>query len=302
VLDIDATDDPTHGQQELSFFHSYYDQRVYHPLLVFDGEGQLATVMLRPGRAHASRGARRVLRRLILRIKRRFPRALVVVRGDSHFAMPRILDELERLERSVGGVDYLFGLAKNAVLVRRAEPALAVAREAAERSAATAQRFAAIDYAAGSWKRPRRVVIRAEHNLYWGTNPRFLVTSLDGFDPETLYRAYCERGQCENRIKDLKNALAADRLSCSRFLANAFRLLLHAVAYRLFHTLRLHLGRIDPALARAQLDTLRLRLLKVAAVVVRSSRRLWVRLPRSFPYALVFRFLAAALAPRPGPA
>ena len=137
-----------------------------------------------------------------------------------------------------------------------------------------------------------RVVLRAEHNTHWGANPRFLVTSLSAFDPETLYRAYCQRGDCENRIKDLKNALAADRLSCCRFTANAFRLLLHVVAYRLLHALRHRLGELGSPLARCQFDTLRLRLLKVAAVVQRSVRRITIRLPRSFPHAPLFRQLA----------
>jgi hypothetical protein len=293
VLDIDSTDDPTHGQQELSCFHGYFDQHMYHPLLVFDGDtGQLVTMMLRAGSAHASRGARRMLRRLIRRIKRRFPAAAIVVRGDSHFAMPRILEELERCDRQLGSVDYLLGLAKNPVLVRWAQPTLEQARELSERQNRSVQRFASGRYAAESWDRQRRVILRAEHSAYWGANPRFLITSLEEFDPETLYRAYCQRGDCENRIKDLKNALAADRLSCSRFNANAFRLLLHAVAYRLLHALRQRLGDLGSPLARCQFDTLRLRLLKVAAVVQRSVRRITVRLPRSFSQAQLFRQLA----------
>jgi hypothetical protein len=298
VLDIDATEDPTHGQQELSFFHGYYDQHIYHPLLVFDDSGQLVTAILRPGRTHASRGARRLLQRLIRRIKGRFPEAMVVVRGDSHFAMPRIMDALERLDRQLGGVDYLLGLAQNKVLVRLAEPTLARARELADSRAATVQCFGRFSYAAGSWRRQRHVVLRAEHNAYWGANPRFVITSITGFDPETLYRAYCQRGQCENYIKDFKNALAAGRLSCSRFTANFFRLLLHAVAYRLLHALRQQLSPW-PSLLRAQFDTLRLRLLKVAAVVSRSTRRILIRLPKSFPHAEVFRALATGPDPPP---
>jgi hypothetical protein len=301
VLDIDATEDLTHGQQELSFFHGYYDQRIYHPLLVFDGDsGQLVTALLRPGRTHASRGARRTLRRLIRRIKRRFPAASIVVRGDSHFAMPRILDELEKLDDQLGGVDYLVGLAQNQVLVRRAQPTLAQAREISARQACTVQRFAAFRYGAQSWTRQRRILLRAEYHTYWKDTPRFLVTSLEEFDPETLYRAYCQRGDCENRIKDFKNALAADRLSCSRFAANAFRLLLHAVAYRLLHALRHRLGTLGSSLARCQFDTLRLRLLKVAATVERSTRRITVRLPHSFPLAHIFRRLALLTTGPPG--
>lgn len=293
VLDIDATHDRTYGQQELAFFHGYFDQSIYHPLLVFDGDsGQLVTALLRPGRDHASRSARRTLRRLIRRIKRRFPHAQIAVRGDSHFAMPRILDELERLDHQLGGIDYLIGLAKNRALERRVEPALAEARSLSDRRGVSVERWAGFHYAARSWKRARRVVARAEYSSVWEDNPRFVVTSLEGFDPETLYRAYGQRGQCENWIKDLKNALAADRLSCSSFVANAFRLLLHAVAYRLLHALRERVDRTGSRLGRAQLDTLRLRLLKVAAIVHRSTRRIWIRLPHSFPYTELFRQVA----------
>lgn len=293
VLDIDATEDRTYGQQELAFFHGYFDQSIYHPLLVFDGDsGQLVTALLRPGRAHASHGARRTLRRLIRRIKRRFPQAQIAVRGDSHFAMPRILDELERLDRELGGIDYLLGLARNRALERRVEPALAAAQAEAENRGVNVERWVRFDYRARRWKCSRVVVARAEHSTVWGANPRFVITSLSGFDPETLYRAYSHRGQCENRIKDLKNALAADRLSCSRFVANAFRLLLHAAAYRLLHALRDRVAQVSSRLGRAQLDTLRLRLLKVAAIVQRSARRIWIRLPRGFPEAQIFRQVA----------
>lgn len=292
VLDIDSTDDPTHGQQELSFFHGYYDQHIYHPLMVFDGDsGQLITALLRPGRTHSGRGAAALLRRLIRRIKRRFPNAAVVVRGDSHFAMPKILKELERLDESYGGVDYLLGIARNAVLERLAVPLLDEAQEIAGRRGGTVQRFGSLRYAADSWPRARRVLLRAEYNEHWGSNPRFVVTSIEGFDPETLYRAYCHRGDCENRIKDLKNALAADRLSCSRFRANFFRLLLHSVAYRLLHELRRRLGQLGHRFARLQFDTLRLRLLKVAAWVRRSTRRIWIRLPHCFPHRELFHAL-----------
>jgi len=303
VLDIDSTDDPTHGQQELSFFHGYYDARIYHPLLIFDGDsGQLVTALLRPGRAHASRGAVLLLRRLIRRIKRRFPQAAVVVRGDSHFAGPKILKALERLDAKLGGVDYLLGFRRNAVLERKARALSIEAQEISERrGGSTVQRFGELPYRAKSWSQSRRVVVRAEHNEYWGTNPRFVITSIEGFDPETLYRAYCQRGDCENRIKDLKNALAADRLSCSRFCANFFRLLLHAIAYRLLHELRRRLGLLGHGFARLQFDTLRLRLLKVAAWVKRSTRRIWVRLPHCFPHKELFCALAQPIDPPPAP-
>ncbi|MDY7096480.1 MAG: IS1380 family transposase [Acidobacteriota bacterium] len=297
ILDIDSTHDPTHGRQQLAFFHGYFDDSIYHPLLVFDGDtGQLASVLLRPGRCHSSRGAEALLRRLIRKIRRRLPAARILVRGDSHFAMPRILRELERLDHRLGGIDYLLGLAKNQRLVRWSERSLQRARREAERTGKSARTFTVLRYRANSWKRLRRVIVRAEHNRYWGANPRFVVTSLQG-SAQRLYELYCQRGDCENRIKDLKNALAADRLSCHRFQANVFRLLLHAAAYRLLWTLRDRAARSSARLGRAQFDTLRLRLLKVAALVKPSRRRIWIRLPESFVEARLFAELATGLDP-----
>lgn len=295
VLDIDSTDDPTHGQQQFSLFHGFYDQHMYHPLLVFDGTtGQLVTAILRPGTVHAARGAAGVLRRLIVALKQRFPEVRVVVRGDSGFAMPRVMRMLEELDEQLGAIDYLLGLARNPVLQRRGEAVMAAANEQYAQGRPYVRHFGAFSYAAESWPHERHVVMKAEVSAK-GENPRFVVTSLQGFPPELLYDAYCERGQCENYIKDLKNALLADRLSCSTFWANFLRLLLHAAAYVLMHALRTEAGRQAPALATVQMDTLRLSLLKVAAQVTRSARRLWVRLPTSFPLAAVFMSLADSL-------
>ena len=296
ILDIDATDDETHGGQQLSFFHGYYDHHIYHPLLVFDGStGELITAILRPGNAHAGRGAARLLRRVIRAIKRRFPSAQVVVRGDAGFSLPAIMNELERLASELGDVDFLLGLAKNDVLLRLAEPVMEAARQEQRGSGGTVRHFSSFHYATKqTWPHPRRVVVKAEHSDK-GANPRFVVTSLDGVRPDWLYHAYIQRGASENWIKDLKNALAADRLSCCRFAANAFRLLLHSAAYVLMHSVRTHLAAHAPCLATAQFDTLRLRVLKVAAIVSQSARRILVRLPKVFPFAAAFRDLALTL-------
>jgi len=297
ILDIDTTDDPTHGQQQLTFFHGYYDQHMYHPLLIFDGEsGQLVTAVHRPGNAHAARGALGVLRRIIRALKRRFPAVQIVVRGDSGFAVPRVLEMLEALDQEVGGIAYVVGLAQNPVLLRKGATALATARDRFSCTRHAVQHFDSFPYAAESWPHERAVVMKAEVNEH-GENLRFVVTSLTGFAPALLYRAYCQRGQCENFIKDFKNAVQADRLSCCTFAANFFRLLEHAAAYVLLHALRTAVAPHAPALGRAQLDTLRLRLLKVAALVTQSTRRLLVRLPQAFPLAALFRTLAATLAP-----
>lgn len=306
ILDIDSTDDPTHGDQQLSFFHGFYDQHMFHPLLVFDAtSGELITALLRPGKAHGARGSISILTRLIRAIRARCPRAAIVVRGDSAFAMPRLLERLEQLNTELGDVDYVIGLVTNPRLLALAEPLRTSAAEQYADRRQFVRRFAWLSYAAASWPRERHVVLKVEHSSR-GENPRFVVTTLDGFPPELIYdAAYCPRGQSENFIKDLKNALGADRLSCHRFVANAFRLFLHAVAYRLMHALRGVVGKVAPVvapvgekhlrLATAQMDTLRLRLLKVAVSVTSSVRRVLVRLPRSFPLADAFFATARAL-------
>jgi hypothetical protein len=299
VLDIDSTDDETHGAQQLSFFHGYYDHYMYHPLLVFDGEtGQLITSRLRPGNTHASRQAAGMLARVIRRIKRRFPEAHILVRGDSGFCVPKVLRVLEVLDQRYGDVDYLLGIAKNKVLERLVEPAMDVAVEMYDTSRRKVRHFTEFTYAAGSWGHERLVIAKAEVTGL-GRNPRFVVTSLKGFPPELIYDAYCQRGQCENNIKDLKNALQADRLSCSSYTANFFRLLLHSAAYRLMYELRDRACKYSEILGRSQFDTLRLRILKVGVLVKRSVRRIHLRLPRAFPLAHVFRAIAAGLDPPP---
>lgn len=290
VLDIDPTDDPTHGAQQLSFFHGYYDQHMYHPLLIFDGDGELVSAILRPGNTHAARGAGAVLERVIRRIKARFPSAQIVVRGDAGFGIGRVLEHLDRLDRELHGIAYLLGIAKNDALLRLAAPVLAAAAEQFAQQPGKVRAFSAVQYAAQSWSCPRRVIVKAEHTSK-GANPRFVVTNLDEFDAGLLYDAYCQRGQCENLIKDLKNALQADRLSCSRFVANFFRLLLHGAAYRLMRALRRAAHAVHSDLGAQQFDTIRLRVLKVAAIVRHSVRRVFVQLPRAFPCAAVFRAL-----------
>lgn len=306
VLDIDGTDDPTHGDQQLSFFHGFYDQHMFHPLLVFDAvSGQLITALLRPGRAHAAKGATSILTRLMRAIRRRCPGAQILVRGDSAFAMPKLLERLEELNAELGDVEYVIGVAKNARLLDLAAPLLASAAEQFGDRRQFVRRFTWLSYASKSWPSERAVICKVEHS-HRGENPRFVVTTLSEFSPGLIYDvAYCARGQSENLIKDLKNALRADRLSCHRFVANAFRLLLHAIAYRLMHALRATVARVAPGvvyvetdrvrLATAQMDTLRLRLLKVAAYVSSSVRRVLVRLPSAFPLAAIFFAVAREL-------
>jgi hypothetical protein len=289
LLDLDGTDDPAHGRQEGVRYHGYYRQHMYHPLLVFDGDtGHLITAVLRPGNAHASRFAVLVLRRLVRRLRQAWPDVAIELRADSGFAVPRLYAWCE-----ANAVAYTIGLIPNATLERLAAPLLADARaQSAAQDGAKVRLADAASYQAGSWPRPRRVVYKAEA-LERGPNTRFVVTSR-AEEPLAVYDAYVDRGGAENYIKDYKNALAADRLSDHRFWANQFRLLLHAAAYWLLDTLRRWLAATEAA--RIQLDTLRLRLLKIGGRVRELLSGVRLHLAASHPAEPLWRHLAA----RPG--
>ncbi len=230
VWDIDATDDPTHGQQQLAFFQKYSDQHRYPPLVIFDGaRGQLVRAGWRPGKAAAARGARGVVRRMIQRRKPRFPQVQLVSRGDAAVAVPRGLRLWEELAREFGGIASVFGRAPNAGLRRFGAAAVTAARLRLRAPKQPVPHFDAFADAAQSGPQARHVVLNAEVRTH-GATPRLVVPSLSAFAPALLYPAYCERGQCENFLKDFKNALPADRLSCATVAANFFRLLLHAAA------------------------------------------------------------------------
>lgn len=285
LLDLDSTDDPTHGEQEGARYHGYYGQHMYHPLLIFDGEtDQIVGAVLRPGNAHASRGAVAVLKRVVGRLRQEWPGAKVEIRADAGFALPSVYEWCEK-----EGVGYTIGLVPNSRLEAIAEPLLERAeRESEERRGEKVRLVADASYRAGSWDRTRRVVYKAEA-LEKGTNTRFVVTSRRDYGPKELYDWYVRRGEAEGWIKDFKRALKADRLSCKRFWANQFRLLLHAAAYWLLDTLRRKL--VEAGMQRMQLDTLRLVLIKIGGRVRQllkkirlhlasghSGQRLWQRL------------------------
>ena len=295
VLDLDSTDDPTHGQQPLSFFNAHYDGYIYFPLLVFDGEGRLAGMRLRPGNAGNSRYAAPLMARLVRKLKARFPHARILIRADGGFCSPRFLDAIEHLDAELSQVRYVVGLPQNSRLVGLAHVPMQEAEQQARASGQTTRRFATLWYASRNWAHKRRVVVKAEH-LGDKANPRFVVTTVDERDPRTVYeKVYCPRGQAENAIKDFKRALCGDRLSCTTYIANAFRLALHAIAYRLLDGLRRVVVEVAPAFGRRQFDTLRLLLLKVAALVGQSVRRFTFQLPSAFPMASVFVAVARAL-------
>jgi Transposase DDE domain group 1 len=288
VLDLDGTDDPAHGRQPEMAYHGFYRQHMYYPLLVFDGDtGQLITAVLRPGNVHGSRFVVLVLRRLLQRMRLVWPQVTIEIRADSGFAVPRLSAWCEQ-----HGVDYTIGLVPNRRLVVQAAPLLAQAL--AESSAQGGTKIRLVDataYQAKSWPRPRRVVYKAEA-LAKGPNTRFVVTTRSD-DPVAVYNWYVDRGEPENWIKDFKNALQADHLHDHRFWANQFRLLLHVAAYWLLDTLRRWLiERIGQA-ARVQLDTLRLRLLKIGGRLRALPGRIRLHLASSHPGEPLWLALAA---------
>jgi hypothetical protein len=279
TLDFDATDDPTHGQQQFAEFHGFYGEHCYLPLLVtarFDGgPDELLAALLRPGRSHASREALAVLKRLVAALRTRWPQASILLRADSGFAIPAIYDWCEG-----NGISYLIGLARNSRLAARAEPHLQAAHEEHRDTGEKARHIREIRYAADTWAHERRVIVKAEVTAK-GDNPRFVVTNLTEPDAEALYDQYAQRGDAENRIKELKDDLAIDRTSCHRFVANQLRVLLHAAAFVLLSFVRKQLSGTE--LEAAQVCTLQRSLLKLGVRVRESVRRVWLQFASSCP-------------------
>ena len=303
TIDLDPTDDPTHGAQQLTFFNAHYDTWCYLPLLAFltfdhEVEQYLCAALLRPGNVGAARGAPGLLRRLLDLLRLAFPTARFLVRLDGGFATPEIFDVLDA-ER---GVDYVVAMAENAVLTRVAEPTMVEARALSEVSGQTEHVYTEARYAAKTWAQARRVVIKAEVVRLSGREPRdnarFVITNLRP-SPRFVYeQVYCARGDIENRIKELHDGLQIGRTSCCRFWANQFRVLLTAAAYVLMQELRLRAART--ACARTQVTGLRERLLKLGVHVVVSVRRIVLHLPTSTPDLDAWRHIALALGARAG--
>ena len=297
TIDLDATDDPTHGQQEFAFFNGYYDTWCYLPLIAtvtFNTEPiqHVIAALLRPGTGAATRGVRGLLRRLFSKLRTLFPRARLRVRADAGFADAKLLAFLDAAE-----VEYVLGLPGNRRLDKRVRRLLGRARMLARRTGETATLYGETRYAARRWDRKRRIIMKAEVLCYPGRsrkdNPRFLVTNLR-HRPATVYtRLYCERGDMENRLKELQQGVAMDRTSCSRFAANQLRRLFSVAAYVLFQALQ-SIGRAT-GLGAAQVCTVRARLVKIAVWVERSVRRIVLHLPQAFPWRDTWRDLAHAL-------
>jgi hypothetical protein len=296
TIDLDSTEDPTHGQQPFAFFNGYYDSWCYLPMLGFlsvDDEPiqHLFHARLRPGTARDARGTPTLLLRTVKALRKAFKKARILVRLDAGFASPVVLELLDRLR-----VDYVVAMPGNSVLQGVAAEPMRIVRELAERFDGSLATWGETTYRAQTWRSARRVIFKAEALVYPGRelkeNLRFVATNLR-LAPKKAWDLYCQRGDVENRIKELHEGLEIDRTSCSSFLANAFRVLETAAAYVLFQELRGRLPRTD--LARAQVGTLRERLLKIGAVVKESVRRIVLSFPASYPWKNLWHEAAHSL-------
>ncbi|MBC2861634.1 IS1380 family transposase [Stappia sp. 28M-7] len=291
VLDIDDTFDAVHGHQQLRLFNSYYDEYGFQPIVVFDGTGRLVGALLRPARRPKGKESAAHIRRLIRQIRRHWPTTGILLRADSHYCTPEVLDLCDRL-----GLRYVLGLSKNARLQERVQTLEASTAERYARKGQKLRRFKTFSYAAGSWSKARRVIARIEVGPQ-GRDTRYIVTNLEGGRGKHLYeKIYSARGQAENHIKAWKNHLASDRTSCSKANANQMRLMQHGCAYWIWWKLRAACPKRSPW-RHAQFDTLRLHLVKLAATIVEKKTRITVTLPASCPRQKLIRLLFDALAP-----
>ena len=308
VLDLDHSDDPTYGQQEFAFYNHHYQNHCYLPLFIFEGTSHaLVMAALRPGTRPPGAENARILVRLWSSLRRHWPSTHILVRGDSHFATPEVMDVIA----SYRWTDFVFGLAGHAVLLRQAAATLQEARRLHRHRVAQAQAHGQVPptrsrlydefiYAARSWARPWRVVLKAEV-MQADDTPRFVVTSLETPTPQMLYEdLYCARGNCENDIKAVKNDLHSDRTSATSFLANAMRLLLACAASVLHHALRTHTLQ-HTALAQAQPSTVILTLFKIAVQIKQYKDRILLHLPSSCPIKALLQRVTTLLCAVPEP-
>src|SRR5262245_7594853 len=308
VLDLDHSDDPTYGQQEFAFYNHHYQNHCYLPLFVFEGTSHaLVTAYLRPGTRPPGAENAMIGVRLLSYLRHHWPYTHILVRGDSHFATPEVIDVIT----SYRWTDFVFGLAGNAVLLRHAEPAMQDARRLHQqrttlaqvhrtRPPASSRLYAEFPYAAASWAQPWRGILKAEV-MAAGDNPRFVVTSLEAPTPQMVYEdLYCARGNCENHIKAVKCDLHSDRTSATTFLANALRLLLSCAAYVLHHALRTHTLH-HTALAQAQPATVILTLFKIATQIKQYKDRILLHLPSACPVKALLQRVTALLCIVPEP-
>ena len=287
ILDFDATDDSVYGKQEMRFFHGYYDHYCFLPLYVFCGS-VLLTAYLRPSNIDGAMHSRAILKLLVEKIRRKWPKTRIIFRGDSGFCRWRLMRWCDK-----HNVGYIIGLAGNDVLYRQAISWTEQSAEQFKQTGLKQRIFGQFMYAAQTWDCPRKVIVKAEH-LIQGANTRFIVTNIEGRPQELYDYIYCQRGEAENRIKEQQLGLFADRTSCHDFVANQFRVLLSAAAYILMDTLRRE-ALVETELANAQVDTIRLKLLKIGGRIVCSVRRIMLHLSGGYPLKNLFTFILARL-------
>ena len=280
LLDVDSTDDPTHGQQQLSFFNGGYNQHMYHPLLIFERHtGCLLAARLRPGRVVSHARIIPLLLRIVPRLQREFPNVRIQLRADAGFATPLLYEFCEFF-----GIQYTIGIGNNSRLQSEAQRLQHHLAKRYRRTGVPQRSFSSFHYRAHPWSHQRRICYKAEHTAT-GTNLRFLVTNLSGRSG-SVFSFYNDRGECENRIEEFKNGFAADRLSCHRFRANAFRLLLHSFAYNLVNLFRLQL---PLPMRSAQIETLRTQLFKIGARIRETARCVRIHLASGWPFQDLFQ-------------
>lgn len=289
ILDFDPTDDPIHGHQDNRFYNGYYKSYCYLPLYVFCGEDLLVSY-LRPSNIDGAKHSWAILSLLVKRFRQEWPEVKIIFRGDTGFCRHKMLEWCDK-----HNVGYIVGIARNNRILKSSSSLRNEASELCDETKESQRLFGEFQYAAESWKRKRKVVVKAEHTEL-GANPRFIVTNLEG-DPQKLYEEiYCARGDMENRIKEQQLDLFADRTSCSDWWANSFRLLLSGCAYVLMSAIR-RLALKGTSLAKAQCGTIRLKLLKIGAVIIRNTRRVKFLLSSSYPYKDLFCKIHRKLCP-----
>ncbi len=290
ILDLDDTDDVVYGSQQLRLFNAFVDEYCYQPLHIYEGySGKLITTILRPGKRPKGREIVTILKRVIGFLREAWPKTRIIVRGDSHFSTPDVHDLCEETPK----VDYVLGQSVNKTLKELGEPLMEQVLKEAEDSDEPVRRLAKMDYQAGTWRQPRRIIYKAEVTN-GDPNPRFVVTSMKKRSAKFIYDLYCDRGRMEGFIKEHKNYLKSDRTSCSSFEANQFRVFLHSAAYVILHALREKALR-RTELANASFETLRLRILKVAARVRERATKIDLHLPTSYPFKDLMRTIVMNL-------
>lgn len=283
IIDIDDTDDPTHGTQQMTLFNGYHNTYCYMPIHIYEGRsGRLITTILRPGKRPNGKEIAAILKRIVKRIRTAWPGVGILLRGDSHYNAPQVHDFCKEY-----GIKFVLGQSANSVLFDTANTLIERAKKQYQSHKKAVQLFGEFAYQAASWSAPMRIIVKAEHNEK-GANTRFIATNLQHNNRRFIYQTvYCGRGAMELCIKEHKNHLASDRTSCSGFAANQFRLFLHSAAYVLLHAFRnrcLH----GTELAQAQFDTIRLKLIKIGARVRELKTRVKIHLPSSFPLKELF--------------